>query len=731
MRPLHLLLLLWLLPHFGFAQLPAEPAPQALLQESAARARLAATEFDAYHYRHVNHALIFVENAQELADRRILKLVRPIIQDLTVKPETDSSFIPLVNLHNLSEYYVQPTPERKKELVNAYYGEDYGLFSKRLLGQISGKTFFDLDFRERLVTFFNHPYHSPLHPANFDQYDYRLTETDSSWHIAFIPDGSALRKFQGEVVLGKESLLIQHLQITQPELEGLNYVENFVLEQSFQPVVGGFAAPDETWIAFDLNDPYINLVDVRVVVCGNTQEPKVQPLGEEYFRQRIFVADSAKQNYVPAFSQTTPPCWRSEVATDTASGGLSKEGFLVWLGATAVRRYIRPPFLKEVEFGPLLSVYGQNPVEEHRLQMGFRTTPKLSANWRTKGYAAYGLGDERWKYSLQFEYFLNRHYWTILGLQHRYDLRPVGEDPIFFSNSSFSAISTQLGLLDYYWMERQNKAWFETDYFRGLRVAVLTEQSRLMPQKGFVFGWLDNPQEPEVRQHINLTEARLQVTLAPDEFFIIDGNSRYRIDQNAWPRLTTSFTHGFKGLLGGDFSYQMLAMHLFQRLRSPLLGRTEYWVLGKKIFSDLPQPLLFITRGNGTFMIRRDGFNMMEFNEFVSDRGVQAYLWHHFDGLLLGRVPLLRKTMVRAVVAGGASYGDLSTRHARLRPQTVLGQPLTEFESYREGVPYTEIGYGLENIFKVLRVMVFHRLTYLNPTPRQNWGVKGSIYLNF
>jgi hypothetical protein len=38
-----------------------------------------------------------------------------------------------------------------------------------------------------------------------------------------------------------------------------------------------------------------------------------------------------------------------------------------------------------------------------------------------------------------------------------------------------------------------------------------------------------------------------------------------------------------------------------------------------------------------------------------------------------------------------------------------------------------EVGYGIENIFKVMRIDAFHRLTYLNKPGVRSFGVKISF----
>jgi hypothetical protein len=59
--------------------------------------------------------------------------------------------------------------------------------------------------------------------------------------------------------------------------------------------------------------------------------------------------------------------------------------------------------------------------------------------------------------------------------------------------------------------------------------------------------------------------------------------------------------------------------------------------------------------------------------------------------------------------------------------------PIPEIRPYHvlnPNVPYAEIGYGIENIFKFIRIEVYHRLTYLNTDyPIDKWGVKVGFQL--
>ena len=104
-----------------------------------------------------------------------------------------------------------------------------------------------------------------------------------------------------------------------------------------------------------------------------------------------------------------------------------------------------------------------------------------------------------------------------------------------------------------------------------------------------------------------------------------------------------------------------------------------------------------------------------EFYEFSSDAWISFFYEHHFNGFLLGRVPLLKNS------TGAKSCFQRSLRHS-LGPQR-RSLPNTKavmlFPAGMSSVehPYLETGFGIENIFRLLRVDCIWRLTHHRAVP--------------
>jgi hypothetical protein len=96
----------------------------------------------------------------------------------------------------------------------------------------------------------------------------------------------------------------------------------------------------------------------------------------------------------------------------------------------------------------------------------------------------------------------------------------------------------------------------------------------------------------------------------------------------------------------------------------------------------------------------------MNYYEFISDTYAQLHYSHHFDGLLLNHIPLMRKLKWREVIYGRAVWGTLSEEN---RNYSVFPENSGSLEK-----PYYEAGFGIENIFKVGRIDAIWRLSHLD-----------------
>ena len=117
----------------------------------------------------------------------------------------------------------------------------------------------------------------------------------------------------------------------------------------------------------------------------------------------------------------------------------------------------------------------------------------------------------------------------------------------------------------------------------------------------------------------------------------------------------------------------------------------------------------------------------MNFSEFASSSYASLKYNHYFQGFILNRIPLMKKLKWRLLATGNVLYGYLDPDNLRmLAPTTVEGNVVEPIGRLTDD-PYIEVGYGIENIFKILRVDFIHRLTYLDNPEAEKFAVKFSL----
>ena len=217
--------------------------------------------------------------------------------------------------------------------------------------------------------------------------------------------------------------------------------------------------------------------------------------------------------------------------------------------------------------------------------------------------------------------------------------------------------------------------------------------------------------------------------MACDELFVINDNERLSLGTVRWPAFNLDYTYGFKGVLGSDFSYHKIKLSAQKDQKMGILGVSKIKLTGGYIAGDLPYTLLYNTIGNETFFYVDFAYNLMDYFEFSTDKYVEFRYRHSFEGFILNTIPLMKKLKWRLIGSANILYGDISDRNlAMTKYKMVNGEEVLPFHQL-DNRPYVELGYGVENIFKVFSVEAFHRLTYLDRQDVRKFGLKFNIQL--
>ena len=185
---------------------------------------------------------------------------------------------------------------------------------------------------------------------------------------------------------------------------------------------------------------------------------------------------------------------------------------------------------------------------------------------------------------------------------------------------------------------------------------------------------------------------------------------------------------------GNDYDYLKLRFGISRRFYFSIVGYTDIAAEAGILKGKVPYPLLFIHNANQTYIYQKNSYNMMNFLEFVSDRYVSLNIDHSFNGFIFNKIPLIKKLKLREVASLKMLYGGLShendpkfnTDLFRF-PSDLSGLPTT---FSLESEPYIEGSIGISNIFRLFRVDLIRRFTYLDNPHVSPLGVRVQLRLD-
>jgi len=358
------------------------------------------------------------------------------------------------------------------------------------------------------------------------------------------------------------------------------------------------------------------------------------------------------------------------------------------------------------ELGPYSKLYSFNSIEGNRFRIGARTGNGFSKKIQLEGYVAYGLKDYQIKYGGDLIYMVKKDPWRDLTASYQYDVEQLGMSPTAFSSDNILSSLFHRGPNNKLTMAREYHIAYEHEWFSGLVNTIHLTHRELFPLGTTEF--ILNPYKPNADSMSSFftSEIRLDTRLSFDESFVNGEFYRTTVSSD-YPIFLLSYSYGIPKLFRSDFEYHKLTLNIQQSFNFATIGWSKYIIEAGKIWGTLPYNLLRIHDGNQTFLFDEYAANLMNYYEFISDEYISAYFTHHFDGLLLNHIPLIRKLKWREVASVRGIYGSMTVNNL------IYSKFPDNLRSFAQ-TPYWEAGVGIENILRFIRVDAVWRLTHLN-----------------
>ena len=199
------------------------------------------------------------------------------------------------------------------------------------------------------------------------------------------------------------------------------------------------------------------------------------------------------------------------------------------------------------------------------------------------------------------------------------------------------------------------------------------------------------------------------------------------------PIITLTQTYMPKGFMGSLHEVNKTELGLQKRFWFSAFGYADVIVKGEKVWSRVAYPDLLMPNVNLSYTIQPESYTLMKPMEFIGDQALSWDLTYWGNGVLMNRLPLVKRLRLREVLTLRGIWGSLSDKNnpALDKQQCLFALPAGVPCKSLDGKPYMEAGIGLDNIFTILRVDYVWRLTYREGAGADRHGVRVQLHFNF
>ena len=700
----------------------------------------------------------------ESLEKGIYKKFSFLKDQVEVSPETNKLILPISVQETSSKTIYRKDPESKKTIIEGMNSTGIEEFFNTgdMLGTILTDVFSDINIYDDDIRLLQRRFVSPIGRGAISFYKYYLMDTlmvdrQECVHLTFVPQNPQDFGFTGHLYVVKDSTYaVKKCTMNLPKKTGVNFVENLDIVQQFEQL------PDGNWVLTD-DDMTVELHFVKGIQGLEVQrttkysdyqfteiEPRLFRLKGNVIKEANMLAKS--DEYWAKVRQV--PLTKKESTMDVFMNRIEQiPGFkYVIFGAKAlIENFVETGSKNhpsKFDFGPINTMITSNYVNGTRFRLSGMTTGNLDPHWSLSGYGAYGTKDKKWFYSGQVAYSFNKREYVLwefpkhyIAFKYTYDvMSPM--DKYLATDKDNLFVGWKWTTVDQMSYMRDATLTYELETNTGFSVQAMARHRNDQPA-GQLQYWKNNGETPGQWDEKNtlvhdITTTELGVTLryAPGETFVNTKQRRVPVSLDA-PTFTLSHTAGFKGVLGGEYNFNLTEASIRKRFWLGSWGKLDVTARAGAQWNTVPFPLLNLPMANLSYITQNnESFNLINNMEFLNDRYASLNLSYDMNGKLFNRIPLIKKLKWREMFRIRGLWGTLTDKN---NPYKSNNPDLFLFPM-RDGVPtshvmgktpYVEASVGIYNIFKLLHIEYVRRLTYTDIPGVKKGGIRFMILMIF
>ena len=702
-------------------------------------------------------------------------------------PETGRMILPISFQETYSQEIYQKNPERKKSLILGTHTETVldVLTVTDAFEQMFKDCFTDIDIFQNRTKVLRHNFLSPLGgqaAINFFHYaieDTVLVGQDSCYKVSFAPANPTDMGFSGSLFIRKDSSYrVRSCHMNIPRQSNVNWVEGMTINQDFDTLSTGEQVCTRNRMALQLKatDWIKKFYVEHDAIQSNFSKDSIDRkefkfIGDEKVEDGADKRDSA-------FWLSVRPDSIQFARTDVQG---MKENLmsrrwmknLVFLGRSLLDNNIPttwdPMKQSKFEIGPVFSMVGKDWLEGWRLRFGGGTTPAFHKHLYMSGYFKYGFGDKVWKGGATLM-------WCFKARKNQYNDFPMRNISVVYTYDTHSPFSRYMEnnrdnvfqslnwasnrMMSYF---RQFKVSGDFEFRNGVSINInLTRETNWstgtpaeLTADGMDHDCIYRTLNGTNIGNYTTADIMLGIEYRPGVKWVSTKSKRHETNHNA-PIFGISHTMGISGVLGGQYNYNYTEITLQKRFWLDAWGNFDARITGGVQWNQVPYPLLIVPHSNLSFFWNRRTFSLIRSMEFLNDRTITGMFRWDLNGKFFNLFPINKKLKWREVIGCNILWGNCSAKNNPdnyfvtdpqtgqriLDPSKDPGCLMQMPKFYKSdgtywygptemsSMPYIEVSVGIHNIFRLLSVDLFRRLTYTDGDITK-WGVRFGFQATF
>ncbi|MDC1162422.1 DUF5686 family protein [Tenacibaculum sp.] len=594
----------------------------------------------------------------------------------------------------------------EKERVDIEGERNIGLHQFGKYVERAKTVFSEIDIYKDQILILNKGFISPIATNGFGSYDYVLSDSiienkKKQYIIHFFPRQKGDLVFKGHFRVMDKTFAISKIEMKILKDINLNFVRDLEFSKTFKVKSDGIYLPE-----------FNEYKGEFTFLTKNKEEKSIYLIKREKYTDYKFDINKGASFYDKRTEQITANQFKKDASYWDLKQSEELKNASLLVNTVKKSRKMKSltgaiytlsdgwftPFTG-VQLGNIFTTTASNDVEGIRLRLGFRTFKSINDRFRFEGFGAYGFKDKKFKYGLEARYLLSQNPRIVVGLAHLDDTQQMGltkfkEYQLLPQPDKGPKAAFNRG--DNFFLSRIKESMLGLDievaknFNVGLKLSYA--KIRTADTKRFSLDFLDKP-NGKLKYLTKDFTSDFYVSYNPGREVTGFGVDR-KIGMKLHPKILLNYRKSYENVFGSNTDYSRLQLLYNHPISLGKLGVFDPTIIASKTFGRTPLSITTAISSNQTYFLTPNTFALLDYYDFVTDQHIEGHFEQHFNGLIMNRIPLVKKLNLRSILTFRAVYGSISNKHKEIDRSNILYVAPDKKPYYEYGVGIENIGYG-------------------------------------